>query len=304
MLFLLTSLATAAPIEVWSVSDFEPEDETFADNNDDWDNGYDQDPWYVFDGNLYSVTDDSVNDDPDAADNWVISGADIQNVVVDATIFNEDDDAMGIVSNHDGKDSYYLLFHSSNDLPPPGEGTRDGTLFLWRVDGSDVTELGSEEVDFPGGEVSIKLSVNGGNLRASFDGDVLITASDDEPLDGGQAGFYAYNCGAEGGGGATYAGGIDIEVSAHDDDDDGVIDDLDNCHDIENPDQEDEDGDGLGNVCDDDYEGGTGDPNDSDPDGYDGDTVEIGGSCGGCGGGSGGGLMVFGLLALFARRKR
>ena len=54
MLFLLTSLATAAPIEVWSVSDFEPEDATFTDNNDDWDNGYDQDPWYVFDGNLYS----------------------------------------------------------------------------------------------------------------------------------------------------------------------------------------------------------------------------------------------------------
>lgn len=304
MLFLLTSLANAAPIEVWSGSDFEPENDTFADNNDDWDYGYEQDPWYVFEGVLYSITDDSVNDDPQAVDNWIISGDPYQNVVVNATIFNQDDDAMGIVTNHNGKDSYYLLFHSANDTPPPGDGTRDAQLFLWRVDGNDVTELGTEFVDFPEGEVSIKLSVNDGNLRASFDGDVLITATDDEPLEAGKAGFYAYNCGAEGGGGGvTYAGGIDIEVLAHDDDDDGVIDDVDNCSDIENADQADEDGDGIGDVCDDDYQDDSGDPNNPD-DGFDGDTIEIGGSCGGCGGGSGGGLLIFGVLALLARRKR
>jgi hypothetical protein len=303
MLILMTTLAHAAPIQMWSESQFEPEDDTFADNNDDWDNGYDQDPWYVFEGLLYSFTDDGVNDDSQAVDNWVISGDAYQNVVVNATLFNEDDDAMGIVTNHNGKDSYYLLFHSSDDTPPPGDGTQDGRLFLWRVDGTDVTELGAESVSWPGGEVAIKLSVNDGSLRASFDGEVLVTAQDEDPLDAGQAGFYAYNCGVDEGNRPTYAGGIDISVSAHDDDSDGIIDDVDNCSDVENPGQEDDDGDGIGDVCDDDYQapngGGSGDS-----DSFDGDSLEINGGCGGCGGGSGGGLLFLGVLALFARRKR
>ena len=304
MLILMSALATAAPIQQWSVNTFEPEDDTFADNNDDWENGYDQDPWYVYEGVLYSLTDDGVNDDAKAVDNWVISGDDYQNVVVNATLFNEDDDAIGIVTNHDGKDSYYLLFHSSDNMPPPGDGTQDGRLFLWRVDGTDVTELGAESVRWPDGEVAFKLSVNDGSLRASLDGEVLVTAQDEEPLDAGRAGFYAYNSGADAGGGrVTYSGGYDISVAAHDDDSDGIIDDVDNCSDVENPGQEDDDGDGIGDVCDDDYQG-TNSGDSGDPDSFVGETLAINGGCGGCGGGSGGGLMFLGALALFARRKR
>lgn len=301
MLFALTSLAVATPIEVWSEDYFEPDDSTFADQNDDWDYSYERDPWYAGGGVLYSLTDDSVNNDPQAAENWVISGEDVQNVVVNAVLFNEDDDALGIVSNHDGKDSYYLLFHSADDAPPMGEGVDGPTLVLWRVEGGDAEELGRERADLPEGEVDFKLSVNGDKLRASLDGEVLITATDSDPLGAGQAGFYAYNTGYDnGGGGNTNAGATEIEVLAHDDDDDGVIDDVDNCEAVENPEQEDEDGDGIGDACDEDYEDPDGPGDDS---GYVGDEVVIEGSCGGCGGGSGGGLLALGVLALLARRR-
>lgn len=48
-----------------------------------------------------------------------------------------------------------------------------------------------------------------------------------------------------------------IQTEASDRDDDGIIDDLDNCPDASNPQQTDTDGDGLGNLCDADDDGDT-----------------------------------------------
>ena len=78
-----------------------------------------------------------------------------------------------------------------------------------------------------------------------------IGYTDSDPLPAGSIGFYAYNIGGiEDGDDYTFFG--EVDVFAYDDDDDGVMDDEDNCEDVANEDQQDLDGDGIGSACDDD----------------------------------------------------
>jgi uncharacterized repeat protein (TIGR01451 family)/MYXO-CTERM domain-containing protein len=82
-------------------------------------------------------------------------------------------------------------------------------------------------------------------------------------------------------------------VNPDDDDEDNVANDDDNCPDIANPDQEDQDEDGAGDVC---------DPDD-DNDGFNDDVGVSGGGCN-TGGGSAGGFALVLLLGLVMRRRR
>ncbi len=79
-----------------------------------------------------------------------------------------------------------------------------------------------------------------------------------------------------------------------DTDSDTVFDDVDNCVSVANTDQQDTDGDGLGDACDDDIDG----------DGFQNGTGVAGGGCSTGGGQGAGSLVLLGAAAALCRRRR
>lgn len=306
-MLLLVSLAQAGGVSAWSFDGFDG-DGVLEDNYDDWAVGYDDDPWYVFDGALWSVSDDNTDNDQfgdgDANDNWVIhQGDDVAQGWVSAELINEDDDAFGLVSNHDGKDTFYLAFITADSTPtmvPQAEGP---TLYLLRVEGGDPELLDSQvlRMQDEGWQVDMTLGVNDGQVTVEVDGTEIFSVTDDAPLGAGTGGLWSYDAGwVQSDGTGTLAPYVELQWS--DDDDDGVPDDIDNCEFDANEDQVDTDGDGLGDACDPEDPDGNGNGNG----GTDG-TVALDGGCGCASSPSGTGWLGLAGLALLVsvvRRRR
>jgi MYXO-CTERM domain-containing protein len=159
--------------------------------------------------------------------------------------------------------------------------------------------------------------MNDGKIRASL-GNVKLSVDTIDDRQMNQVGFYSYNSGAADG---SYLFFSNPTLFAMDDDDDGVIDDEDNCEKDANPDQADADGDGIGAVCDpNDDKGGkdSGDTGTTDTAGGDsgvggdggGDAVDQIAIAGGCacnttpGTSSMVGGLVLGALTLLRRRRQ
>ncbi|MES2640137.1 MAG: hypothetical protein V4850_11660 [Myxococcota bacterium] len=200
---------------------------------------------------------------------------------------------------------------------------------LVRIEDGVATVLAETAVSYEEGNVDeLSFELNDGVLTGTADDGVLLTASDTTFTSMGHVGFWAYDAGIGGQGDDYSSTGFSRPVLwAADDDEDGVIDDVDNCEHVANAGQEDADGDGVGDVCgsagDDTGEVDTdgedtdgadtdiGDTDDVGPDGEDtdGDRVAGGistaGSCA-CDGGRGGlvGVLPILLLAAGARRRR
>ncbi len=254
-MLLLCSLAAAETVDGWSMDDFgSPGDEIVG--NDGWEGGYRDDPWWVTStGSAASATDDfaETEDYGDDApqDNWIIRGDDFEDVVVEAELFAYDDDAVGIVSNHDG-DDYYACIYVEDSAPPPIWGVDEGTVLIMKISDGEAELLDAGHGERDDYDFELRLEVNDGELSCSLNGREEASASDSDPLGAGQAGLYAYNSGY--GESGYYSGSTWIEVLWQDDDGDGVADDLDNCEDTDNADQEDLDDDGIGDACDDSVE--------------------------------------------------
>ena len=293
LILALGSVANAEIISAWGVTDFGNNMSLVGDLG--WEGGYENDPWYTYDGSAYPYTDDGVSqqDNPrygrgTAQDNWVLNGSTVGDGRMEVNFFNTDDDTFGVVISHSGGDSFYLLAHSSDATPPPVSEVNRGTALLYRVEDGvgellDDTRISHNDEEWN----NLIFQVNDGVLIAQMNGEKLFEVVDNDPLDPGLSGLYAYNNGYESGNSTAFV--LNVDVNFFDDDADGVADDFDNCEFEPNEDQADEDGDGIGNLCDPDFGLDTGEP------------VDTGGDTNNGGGGGGGDFVPGGDVTLIGQ---
>lgn len=320
---LMMSLAAAATVEAWAYSDF-PTNGGVA-GEDGWVNGYDEDEWAAFESRgvtwAYSTTDHTDGGrfgEGGALDNWLVNPAvEVLQGEYTVTSYVTDNDAFGIVMGVQEGEYLLLLVCGEEDnessmqtCPVPGLSTQATALV--RIRGRNAEVLDSVEVGCTGGrEVEMSVSIDDGLLVARY-GDAEVSAEVDvrQPLTG--VGFYAYNEGTideEGQDDGNTVYFRDVVVSWMDEDDDGVVDDEDNCEEEANPGQEDLDHDGIGSACDlsedtpDTGDTGEGDTGEADDDTAGGISIDQNGcGCASGGAAAGVGALVAGLAALARRR--
>ncbi len=268
MLMMMIALASAGEVDAWRVTDFGDEGEMVGSGG--WTGGYSDDPWWAYRGAAYSMTDDRVHGDfpgygkGTEADNWLIRGAGVAQGIVRVNWGTDDDDAIGLVSNHNGSGDFYLLIYSEQSVPPPLSETDDRPeLLLYRVKDGNAEVLKRVRSSYAKQSNDLSLEVDDGVLTASLNGDTFFAVEDAAPLAAGKAGMYAYNSGEDGGNSSSYCWINSIDVSYVDEDDDGVPDDSDNCEDVANPDQADWNDNGVGDACGDPEPQDTGEPPDT-----------------------------------------
>lgn len=279
LLLLVSSLASAGSVETWSDEDFGNGDPIVGSGG--WDCGYNEDDWYGYyvdfgagtESYVFSATDDNGGSfgSGDAADNWVVnSNIDSTDGYIVTTAWTLDDDTWGLVFNFEDDQNYNMLALVGGEYVGDGAGAASNPfgftelgMFLLRIEGGSVTVLDSTGTYYPYNSIfKLAAGSNDGTVwgkvwfdpdAAWSDTDVDLSASDRAGFSG-SAGFYAYDMGGLNRD-DSYAGFGPIFHYAYDEDDDGVIDDEDNCEDVANPDQEDADGNGVGTACDPDEAG-------------------------------------------------
>ncbi len=331
-MFLLVSLcapAEAGFVEVWTYDRFEVDADLAG--ADGWEGGYDGDPWSgARDGGdswAYSTADHAPTGDFGAGgphDNWLVhEAADVQQGAYTVTAYPTDNDAFGVVFGHNRNDYYMLLVcgEEGNDTSIqscPISGLAVHVTALVYVSGSQVEVLDSADRGASTyEEAEVDIVMDNGQLTATI-GRVSLSSEVDEDFVLNGVGFYAFNEGVYDEAGESDGDTVFFRnpvLAALDEDDDGVVDDEDNCEADSNPDQEDADGDGLGTACDEEeapVDTGSGDTGTDDTGGggggggkKDNGTVSINKT--GCGCDAGGGAAGVGAVALTVaalRRRR
>lgn len=327
-------VAHAGLVEAWSVESFPREGEIVG--WEGWEGGYDGDAWAGArdgaDSWAYSLADHASSGefgDGGPHDNWIVNEAvPVQQGEFAVVVYPTDNDAFGVVVAH-ARSRYLLLLvcgEEGNDTSTqscPVSGLDTHSTALVEVIGSraevlDVVDVGGRT----GEENEVAVRMDNGVLTATM-GRVSLSTEVDDDFQLSGVGFYAFNEGLYDESGESDGDTVYFRspvLSWMDEDDDGVVDDEDNCESVSNRDQADADGDGLGSACDDEEEApdtGTDDTGADDTGGgggggggggkqdNDGISISQKGGCG-CEAGAGSALpaaLALGLAAAASRRR-
>jgi cysteine-rich repeat protein len=122
---------------------------------------------------------------------------------------NDDDDAIGVVFRYWNSGQFYLLYFSRDQAPREWTGcnmTYVGARLV-RIFDQQSTLLATSDVTYTVGQVhTLRVSVSGAHITAHFDANAdgvldaepLFDLDDDEALDRGRVGLWAYENGATG----------------------------------------------------------------------------------------------------------
>ena len=258
ILVLQTSLlgqARAGQVQAWTYPEFAHDDPVSG--TDGWRSGYDLDDWLGYDTNdgsfVFPETDDNGGGFGDGGpmDNWLVNdAADVGDGLLEAWFHSPDDDPIGLVISFDDGSYYlFLLCGAPEGRDPDCPLAQDPFSAIVRVEGGEWEILAEADETFQQGDLGfLTFSINDGVVEATYeDIGLALSVQDSSSARVNGVGFWAYDAG---GADSSWVGFGEPVLSAYDDDDDGVIDDLDNCEFDANTDQADGDGDTIGDVCD------------------------------------------------------
>lgn len=331
MLILLSAAVLAGDLEVWRAAPFEA-DHAIA-GTDGWRSGWHEDPWLAVEtsSGVWAVADRDEGagaegmGSGEAADDYLVNDAvAVRQGSVDVRVYVDGNDAWGVVFGHQDQEHWLVYLVCGTPSADPGSvlcPALEGDVTppfsaIVRVHDGVGEVLASDTESAPVGFADVRVEMNDGWITGQRDQGPTLSARIPAGITVDGLGIYAFEQGFADGGedyGPTYFG--PPILSQADDDDDLIPDDEDNCEKVSNPDQADEDLDGVGTACDDE---GPGPGDDSGPDdGGDsgGETGESGdgvtrpdddltapGACG-CAATTGGGAW-FALLGAAALRSR
>ncbi|GDX81801.1 hypothetical protein LBMAG42_36120 [Deltaproteobacteria bacterium] len=266
-LLLLAQLALAADITVLS-ENFDAYTTSSFSGTASWVTGYASDPWSTATyGGVYAKTDDDTGTwgSGGAVDNHLVyTGDSWDDSTFYATLYQADDDTIGLVFRYTDASNFYLLFFPGGNFGPnTGTGAitypLSGTMLYKVVAGSATLVAKSSTSLTLRSSVDVMIVTSGTNIDAYVDNDLSGTYSAGEHLidttdsafSAGEIGLYCLNDGERAAG--CYFD--DVIVTQPDADSDGITDSEDNCASTSNSTQTDSDGDGTGDACDSDADG-------------------------------------------------
>ena len=282
---LLLAIATSSTVVLGDVivfsEDFDSYNSDSFSGTDGWYSGFSDDDWSTQStDNVYATTDKKNGSwgSGKARDNHLVyTGAAWADFTFDLNVMSDDDDTIGVVFRYQDNQNFYLLILVGGDnYPSSGTDEVDEAYGagLYVVSNGVSSLLSSSQYAFYEGYThNLRIVADGPLIDVYFDIDLdgsyagvehLFSISD-STLSTGNIGLYCFDNGG-GNGGCAFD---DVVVSLSDFDGDGVVDIEDNCEEDANPDQDDLDLDGVGDLCDDDADGdgyaeGEGDCNDLD----------------------------------------
>jgi uncharacterized protein (TIGR03382 family) len=269
-LMALASIARGQTVLDWA-DDFDAYNAEPFSGTSGWEAGYSGDAWTAAgtDGvhNLTNAWSSGQWGADSSFSNYLVqTGHTNDDFLLEVDVLSDDDDALGVVFRWTDIDNYYVVFWSHHWYPGTADGDwqDDGPYAkLYSIRNGSATELGSvQDAQYGVGQVHrVRVIAVGDAIDVWLDEDRdgvfeaserTFSVSDGDHAEG-SVGLYSYSNGD--GTLNSWFDDLEVHVFDVDTDGDGVLDGEDVCPELQDPGQEDLDGDGLGDLCDGDADG-------------------------------------------------